>query len=322
MNPTLSSRRYFLQTASAGALACLAPQTSLAQSPAARKWTLNLVGGAIGVSVGQKEIIALAKRYGFESVEARPGELAAMDDAGIQEVASSVKEAGLKWGSAGLPVDFRKDKDTFKEQLRKLPKQAKALQTAGVDRVSTWIMPTHAERTYMENFELHSNRLRRVAEILKDHGQRLGMEYVGTQTLLIRDRYPFLHTLAETQELMDSIGTGNVGVVLDSWHWWTSGDSLEQIEKLNGEDVILVDANDAPKGVAREDQLDGNRQLPASTGVIPIKGFLQSLTKIGYDGPVRAEPFNRTLNDLGDDAACQATIDALRKAVALLGIGE
>ncbi|MDB4491526.1 sugar phosphate isomerase/epimerase [bacterium] len=318
MNPTTSSRRHFLQTVSASALATLAPTSILAQAPASRKWTLNLVGGAIGVNVGQKEIIALAQKYGFESVEARPRELAAMETAAIQEVAASVKDAGLQWGAAGLPVDFRKDKETFKHQLRNLPKMAKALQMAGVDRVSTWIMPTHAERTYMENFELHSNRLRRVAEILKDYGQRLGMEYVGTQTLLIRDRYPFLHTLAETLELMDSIATGNVGVVLDSWHWWTSGDSLEQIQKLKGEDVILVDANDAPKGVAREDQLDNNRQLPASTGVIPIKDFLQALTAIGYDGPVRAEPFNQTLSDLGNDTACQATIDSLKKVVALL----
>jgi sugar phosphate isomerase/epimerase len=319
MNPSVSSRRHFLQTVSASALASLAPMSIFAQVPAARKWTLNLVGGAIGVNVGQKEIIALAQKYGFESVEARPGELATMEPAAIQELAASVSEAGLQWGSAGLPVDFRKDRNTFKQQLRKLPKMAKALQTAGVDRVSTWIMPTHAERTYLENFELHSNRLRRVAEILKDHGQRLGMEYVGTQTLLVRDRYPFLHTLAETQELMDSIGTGNVGVVLDSWHWWTSGDTLKQIQQLKGEDVILVDANDAPRGVARENQLDGNRQLPASTGVIPIKGFLQALTTIGYDGPVRAEPFNRTVNDLENDAACQATMDSLKKAVGLLG---
>ena len=80
-----------------------------------------------------------------------------------------------------------------------------------------------------------------------------------------------------------------------------------------------MDANDAPKGVAREDQLDNNRQLPASTGVIPIKDFLQALMAIGYDGPVRAEPFNQTLSDLGNDTACQATIDSLKKAVALLG---
>ncbi len=121
MNPTISSRRHFLQTVSVSALATLAPTSILAQAPAGRKWTLNLVGGAIGVNVGQKEIITLAQKYGFESVEARPGELAAMETAAIQDVAASVKDAGLQWGAAGLPVDFRKDKETFKHQLRNLP---------------------------------------------------------------------------------------------------------------------------------------------------------------------------------------------------------
>ena len=293
--------------------------STFAQVPSARKWTLNLVGGAIGVNVGQKEIIALAQKYGFESVEARPGELATMEPAAIQELAASVSEAGLQWGSAGLPVDFRKDRNTFKQQLRKLPKMAKALQTGGVDRVSTWIMPTHAERTYLENFELHSNRLRRVAEILKDHGQRLGMEYVGTQTLLVRDRYPFLHTLAETQELMDSIGTGNVGVVLDSWHWWTARETLDDITQLSRDEVVAGDLNDAPKGIERDLQKDFQRELPLATGEIDAKGFLNALAQIGFDGPIRAEPFNKKLDDMDDDAAAAATVKSMKKAFALVG---
>ena len=36
--------------------------------------------------------------------------------------------------------------------------------------------------TYLENFKLHARRLRAAAEVLKDHGQRLGLEYVGTKT--------------------------------------------------------------------------------------------------------------------------------------------
>ena len=35
-----------------------------------------------------------------------------------------------------------------------------------------------------------------------------------------------------------------------------------------------------------------------ATGVIPIKEFMQGLVDIGYDGPVRTEPFNQALNDL------------------------
>jgi len=49
-----------------------------------------------------------------------------------------------------------------------------------------------------------------------------------------------------------------------------------------------------------------------------LAAFLKALNQIGYDGPVRAEPFNRPLNAMDNEAACAATIQALRQAVALL----
>ena len=67
--------------------------------------------------------------------------------------------------------------------------------------------------------------------------------------------------------------------------------------------------------MALEDQRDNQRELPASTGVIPIKDFVAALVDIGYDGPARAEPFNAALNALDDDPACAKTIAAVRQAV-------
>ena len=38
--------------------------------------------------------------------------------------------------------------------------------------------------------------------------------------------------------------------------------------------------------------VDGKRELPASTGVIDVKACSAALERIGFDGPVRVEPFN------------------------------
>ena len=51
----------------------------------------------------------------------------------------------------------------------------------------------------------------------------------------------------------------------------------------------------------------------------PGGGVPEALNRIGYDGPVRAEPFNKAVNDLDNDAACAAVIAAMRKAMALVG---
>src|SRR5690606_29006068 len=138
------------------------------------------------------------------------------------------------------------------------------------------------ELTYRRNFEQHVTRLREIAKVLADHGLRFGLEYVGTQRLLVGQRYPFLHTLAETRELIAEIGTDNMGLVLDSWHWWTASDSAEDLLTLENKDVVSVDLNDAPVGLEKEDQFDNARELPAATGVIEIAPFVDALRQIGY----------------------------------------
>jgi sugar phosphate isomerase/epimerase len=317
------NRRTFLHNASTLAAASTLPimhgaEKSSATAPAQRrKFSLALTPGSIGVSVQrQKELNELAHRYRFESVEPRAEELTGMSREQLAETVADLEAKQLVWSATGLPVDFRKDDKTFQEGLAKLPRLAAGLQRAGASRIGTWLSPSHDELTYRANFKQHVTRLREVGRVLKDHGLRIGLEYVGTQLLLVGKRYPFVHTMAETRELIAEIGTGNVGFVLDTWHWWTAGDTEPDILALTNADVVSVDLNDAPKGIAKEQQRDNERELPAATGVIDAAKFVGALVKIGYDGPARPEPFNKTLNALANDAACAATSAAMHEVVA------
>jgi sugar phosphate isomerase/epimerase len=280
--------------------------------------TLNLTCGSIGVQANQRGAIELAAKHGFESVEAMPGDLAKLSDTEMAELSEWMKSKKVVFGAAGLPVDFRGDDARFEEGLRSLPRAAAALQRAGVTRMGTWLSPSSNSLTYIRNFRQHKERLGKMSAILADHGLRLGLEYVGTKTSRVRARYEFIHSMAETKDLIAEVGAGNIGFVLDTWHWWQANDTVEDILSLRSQDVVAVDLNDAPQGLEKDQQLDGKRELPAATGVIDARGFLTALKQIGYDGPVRAEPFNRPLNDLDNDAACAQTIAALRKAFAML----
>ena len=51
-----------------------------------------------------------------------------------------------------------------------------------------------------------------------------------------------------------------------------------------------------------DEQLDDARQLPGTTGVIDLNGFLRALERIGYDGSVAVEAFDRRLALLPVDA--------------------
>ena len=100
------------------------------------------------------------------------------------------------------------------------------------------------------------------------------------------------------RELIAEIGRDNVGLVLDSWHWYTAGETAEDLRGLANRDVVACDLNDAPRSVPVDQQRDGVRELPCATGVIDLRAFLKALAAIGYDGPVRAEPFNATLRTM------------------------
>ncbi len=312
------NRRDFIQKTVASSMLCFAYPPWAMAADKKPLFTMHLDGGSIGVDASQKELINLAHQYGFESVSAFPSYLVDLSSGEMDALLGEMKEKKLVWATAGLPVDFRKDPGTFQQGLSKLPALAQGLQRAGVTRVGTWIMPNHPDLNYLQNFRQHAVRLREVAAVLEDHGLRLGLEYVGPKTLWTANTFPFMHTMAETRELIAAISRPNVGLLLDSFHWFTAGEEAKDILKLTNKDVVACDLNDGHQGRSREEQIDGQRELPLTSGVIDAKGFLEALIAIGYDGPIRAEPFNKALNQLDNQAAVQKTAQAMKKAFALV----
>lgn len=313
-------RRTFLKTSAVASVgvATLGATNRAAASESKRKFTLDLRCGSIGVNAGLDEQIELAQRYGFESLEPSGGGLAKLSESQIDEVLERLAQANLVWGAAGLPVDFRRDEDIFRSGVEGLPKIAKALRRAGVTRIGTWLRPTSDTLSFSENLALHARRLRRVAQVVGEEGLRFGLEYVGPKTSRDGKKYAFVHNMIGVKQLIEAIGRENVGIVLDSWHWYTAHETPADLLTLRNQEVVACDLNDAPSGLAIDEQMDGWRELPAATGVIDLKAFLGALVSIGYDGPVRAEPFNRPLAALDNEPAVAATAAAMKKAFALI----
>ena len=302
------NRRTFL---SAAAMASAAAVPALA---AQHKMKMHLSCGSLGIKANQREAIEYARRFGFDVVDADSAFLASLSDDELRRLLDEMKAAKVGWGTSGLPLEFRKDDAAFAESLKAFPARAKALQRAGVERVTTWISPTSNDLTYVQNFRTHAQRLREAAKILNDHGLRFGLEYVGPKTSWTARRYPFIHSMAEMKDLLAEIGQPNMGFVLDSWHWYTAGETKADLLTLTNRDVVSVDLNDAPAGIPVDQQMDLKRELPAATGVIDVKAFLSALVEIGCDAPVRAEPFNEPLRQMPPDKALETTIAALKKA--------
>ena len=259
-----------------------------------------------------QESITFAEKFGFRGVDFSIVEAQKLaDEHGVDFVRELFWSAEVKPGSFGFPVEYRRDEDTWQDGLIKLPAQAKLAVELGCERTSTWILPADDERDFQTNFHFYVDRLRPAAEILAEHGCRLGLEFIGPKTLRSAKRYRFIYTLEGMLALGAALGSGNVGLLLDLWHLYTSHGTNDDVRELTNADIVVVHINDAPAGIPVDEQIDNVRTLPGETGVLDISGFLRALDEIGYDGPVTAEPFSQRVRDMQPEAAVRATADAV-----------
>lgn len=240
----------------------------------------------------------LARHAGFEGVEFGIG---AIEQMGVDAALEMFKESNTRPGAFFLPVDWRNEEEKWLEGLKHLPEQARLARQIGCLRTCTYIMP-RAPIPYEENWKFHVSRLKPVGEILSEHGIAMGIEFVGPKTMRTGP-YDFMYTLDEALKLAEE--THGKGVLLDSFHWFTTHLTTDDILKLKPEQVVHVHINDAPN-VPVDEQIDQIRLLPGD-GIIDLTGFLQALKQIGYDGPVAVETFDEDLRKMtAPEAAARA----------------
>jgi sugar phosphate isomerase/epimerase len=277
----------------------------------------SLSTGAIGVKADLAMAADLAARHGFDAVHLNLREVAAL---GAGQTAEILARAGVRAAGFGLPIQYRQSEAEFAAALTELAGLLPAAQALGVTRATTWVPSWHDTLDFAANHAFLRGRFGRIAVLLRDHGIRFGLEFLGPKTL--RDGHPFefIHTMDGMLAFCDEIGTGNVGLLLDAYHWYTAGGTLADLARLTDAAIVDVHVNDAPAGVPLDKQLDGVRGLPGETGVIGVPAFLRAIAAIGYTGPVMVEPFSQRVRELPPEDAVRVTGEALNQVWRAAGI--
>ena len=281
----------------------------------------NLNLGALGHQVPFDAACALAQKNNFAGIDLDMGFLGRMV---AQTSLSATKDwfgnTGLYPGGFGCAVAWREaDSDrAYADSLARLVDEARLAAELGCTRCTTWVMPRSEKNTFYQHFNLVVPRLRRVADILGMYGISFGLEFVGPATLRAGFKNDFVHTMDGMRTFAAAIGMqyGNVGLLLDCFHWWTAHSSVADLDVLTKEEIVYVHVNDGAAGRSADEQIDNEREMVGATGVIPIKEFFAALRKIGYDGPVTVDPFNKAIRDMAAEHAAAVTSKALDKAMA------
>ena len=283
----------------------------------------NLNTGAIGIrDYNLEQTLALARQTGFDGIDFDIKEAAALtSEHGIDYVRGLFDQYDMRPGGWGLPVNWRDDR--WLEGVDQLAALAEVAQKLGATRTQTWCPPTSTERDFAANFEWHVERFERIAQTLQPYGIRFGIEFIGPKSLRPANQYDFIYTMDGMLELIAALDSDNVGLLLDAWHLYTSGGSLEDMDTLTNADVVTVHVNDAPEGLTMDTYNDHDRRLPMETGVINLVGFMLKLDAINYDGPVTAEPFSQRVNSIEDPLeAAQLTSEHMDKMWQAAGLSR
>ena len=197
---------------------------------------------------------------------------------------------GILPGLWGLPVAW--NQDHWRDDLAQLPSLAALGAELGCTRTATWCPSWSDSRPYEENWAWHIERYRPIAQVLAEHGCRLGIEFLGPKTLRTGHPYEFISTMDEMLRLAADIGTGNVGLLLDAYHQYTGHGTPADLDRITAADVVTVHVNDALADVPIDELPDLVRCLPLETGVIDLADLY---AQAGADGVRRA----------GDDGTIQ-----------------
>ncbi|MBO1510284.1 sugar phosphate isomerase/epimerase family protein [Metabacillus bambusae] len=244
----------------------------------------GITKAGLGQIADDKRFIELAAEFGFHSVDLDAKNF--IDEYGVDRAKDILQKNEIEIGSIGLPVEWRQSTEIFSEGLSDLTATAKAAAELGCTRCCTYILPS-TDLKAARLMSLAVKRLRICSDVLSAYGIRLGLEYVGPHHLRKTWKNPFIWTQEETLELIDAIGLSNVGLLLDSYHWYTTGLTSQDLVKLKENQIVHVHINDAYNLPAAE--LKDNDRLYTGEGVIDLALFLQSIKQTGYTGPVAQE---------------------------------
>ena len=118
--------------------------------------------------------------------------------------------------------------------------------------------------------------------IAERHGVGLAFEFLGQPDCSVQ-------TLGLADEIVRQVARKNVGLVIDSFHFYAGGSTIESIEALDPERLFVFHINDA-EDHPREELEDKHRLLPG-LGILPLKAIILALHQIGYDRVTSVEIF-------------------------------
>ena len=266
--------------------------------------------GATTMKATLPQDIAAVSKAGFKALEIWA---AKMDDYlgghSVMELKALFAEHGVQPVSINSIefITFRPP-EAYRQIKARCRELCELAQSLGCDKIVVVPSPTPQSGATEEEIRTESVRvLRELADIAEPYRVNLAFEFLGFPWCSVR-------TLGQCYDIVKEVNRPNVGLVIDTCHFYAGGSDLRDIERVHAPKLLILHINDV-EDRPKETIEDAHRLLPGE-GVIPLDDILVRLSHIGYDGLCSIELFRpayweRDPVELAH-AARQATLDVLR----------
>jgi 2-keto-myo-inositol isomerase len=148
--------------------------------------------------------------------------------------------------------------------------------------------------------------LRELAAIAEPHGVSLAFEFLGQTDCSVQ-------TLVLANEIVTRVDRPDVGMVLDSFHFYAGGSTLESIDAIDPAKLFVLHINDA-EDRPREELNDSHRLFPG-LGILSLKEIVAGLKGVGFDGVVSVEIFRPEYWERDPFEVAQSAYNSARAAI-------
>lgn len=242
------------------------------------------LNGATTLKADLATDIAVAGRAGFEFVEIWAAKLMGyLERGGLPALKRDLRRAGLRAATLNSVehVTFN-DPSGHVRMLEDFRRFCRVAQAIGAETVIVVPSP-RPKGVSLAAIERESVRvLRQLSAMARPYGVRLAYEFLGFADCTV-------NTLAQCAAIVEKVARPNVGLVLDTFHFFAGGSSLASIRQVNPEKIFIVHINDVERAPRRK-MHDALRLYPGK-GILPLVGILRALKAIGYTGGFSVEIF-------------------------------
>jgi 2-keto-myo-inositol isomerase len=124
--------------------------------------------------------------------------------------------------------------------------------------------------------------LHELADIADKYNLGLAFEFLGQSDCSVQ-------TLDLDKKIIERVNRSNVGLVIDTFHFYAGNSTFEAIETLDPKKLFIFHINDA-EDLSKENLTDAHRLYPGM-GILPIREIKERFDRIGYDRMVSIEIF-------------------------------